>query len=194
MQSNWTEATTTAADYILNKPNLAPVATAGTYASLTGQPTGTYSSLTGRPTQLWQDVSQFTKNLTTFSALNTTGNSALASTTVVVTSLNNSGILSVTGTSNLNATTISSLTLTGPVTGTPVNGVYNSGTAVTNTKIWYGKGTTTTAVCQTTNGAACPATSINSATTTANTINCVPASSGNVVANGTLIYKTVTGY
>lgn len=111
MQSNWTEATTTAADYILNKPNLAPVATAGTYASLTGQPNlalvatagtsssltgqpnlalvataGTYSSLTGQPTQL----SQFTKNLTTFSALNTTGNSALASTTV--TSLNNSGI------------------------------------------------------------------------------------------------------
>ena len=56
MQSNWTETTTTASDYILNKPVLATVATTGTYSSLTGTPAlapvataGTYASLTAAP-------------------------------------------------------------------------------------------------------------------------------------------------
>jgi len=49
------------------------------------------------------------------------------------------GNLSVAGTTNLAATTISELTLTGSVTGTPLNGVYTNSTAVTNSKIWYGK-------------------------------------------------------
>lgn len=126
------------------------------------------------------------------------------------------GNLNVAGTTNLAATTISGLTLTGPVTGTPLNGVYNGSTVITNSKIWYGKGTTTTgqvtfyptstgtssgtalfstllnvqanAVISTNSGAACPSTSINSATTTAVTINCILTGNQNAVANGTVIY------
>lgn len=39
VQSNWTQATTTAADYIKNKPNLATVATSGSYNDLSNKPT-----------------------------------------------------------------------------------------------------------------------------------------------------------
>lgn len=132
------------------------------------------------------------------------------------------GNLNVAGTTNLAATTISGLTLTGPVTGTPLNGVFNGSTAVTNSKIWYGKGTTTSgqvtfyptttgtssgialfntllnvqanAVIAATSGSQCPSTSINSATTTQVVINCIITSSQNAVANGTVVYVTVTGY
>ncbi len=111
------------------------------------------------------------------------------------------GNLSVAGTTNLAATTISGLTLTVPVTRTPLNGVYNNSTAVTNSKIIYLKGTTTqgqvtfyptttaasggpaifntllnvqaNAVLATTSGGSCPCTSIYSASTTSVVINCV---------------------
>ena len=129
------------------------------------------------------------------------------------------GNLNVQGTTNLAATTVSSLTLTGPVTGTPVNGVYNGST---NSKIWYGKGTTTSgqatfyptttgtssgtalfgtllnvqaiAVLATTSGSAVPSTSIYSASNTAVTVNCIVTTTGNAIANGTSIYVTVIGY
>lgn len=39
VNSNWTEADPNSKAYILNKPNLAPVATSGAYADLSGQPT-----------------------------------------------------------------------------------------------------------------------------------------------------------
>lgn len=39
VQSDWTEADTSAVDYIKNKPTLAAVATSGDYADLTGTPT-----------------------------------------------------------------------------------------------------------------------------------------------------------
>jgi len=99
---------------------------------------GTYGSLTGQPTQL----SQFTNNINTFSTLttpgtlNVSGNSTLAATTMTSNAISGNetvtGNLAVQGTTNLAATTISGLTLTGAVTGTPLNGVYNGSTAVTN--------------------------------------------------------------
>ena len=117
---------------------LAPVATAGTYASLTDQPT---------------QLSQFTNNINTFATLttpgtlNVTGASTLAATSMTSNAISGNetvtGNLNVAGTTNLAATTINGLTLTGGVTGTPLNGVYNGNTAITNSKIWYGKGTTT---------------------------------------------------
>lgn len=39
VQADWTQATTTADDYIKNKPNLAAVATSGSYADLSNKPT-----------------------------------------------------------------------------------------------------------------------------------------------------------
>ena len=42
VQSNWAETTTSAANYIQNKPVLATVATLGAYSSLTGLPPLTY--------------------------------------------------------------------------------------------------------------------------------------------------------
>lgn len=48
MQADWTQANTSAADYIKNKPSLF----SGAYADLTGKPTlfsGAYSDLSGRP-------------------------------------------------------------------------------------------------------------------------------------------------
>ena len=39
VQSDWTQATTTAVDYIKNKPNLATVATSGSYNDLSNKPT-----------------------------------------------------------------------------------------------------------------------------------------------------------
>lgn len=39
IQSDWTQATTTALDYIKNKPNLAAVATSGSYTDLSNKPT-----------------------------------------------------------------------------------------------------------------------------------------------------------
>lgn len=39
VQSNWTQTTTTAVDYIKNKPNLAAVATSGSYNDLSNKPT-----------------------------------------------------------------------------------------------------------------------------------------------------------
>jgi len=132
------------------------------------------------------------------------------------------GNLNVAGTTNLAATTISGLMLTGPVTGTPLNGVYNGSSSVTNSKIWYGKGTTTSgqvtfyptttgtssgtalfsnllnvqanAVIAATSGSQCPSTSINSASTTTVVINCIITNSQNAVANGAVVYCTVTGY
>jgi len=214
---------------------LATVATSGKYTDLTGTPVlapvataGTYASLTGQPTQL----SQFANNINTFATLttpgtlNVSGNSTLAATTMTSNTISGNetvtGNLTVNGITNLAATTISGLTLTGPVTGTPLNGVYNSSTAVTNSKIIYFKGTTTqgqvtfyptttatssgtaifstllnvqaNAVLATTSGGSCPCTSIYSASTTSIVINCVVAASGNVVANGTVVYATVTGY
>ena len=105
---------------------------------------------------------------------------------------------------------------------TPVNGVYNNSVAVVNSKVWYGKGTTTSgqvafyptttgtssgtalfstllnvqanAVIASTSGSTCPSTSINAATTTAVTINCIITNSQNAVANGTVVYCTITGY
>ena len=120
VQSNWTETTTTAPDYITNKPTLAPVATAGTYASFTGTPalapvatSRTYASLTGQPTQL----SRFTNNITNFAPLSTPGTlSAMGQSTLGPTSMTSSSVtgneavtgnLSVAGTSILAATTIS---------------------------------------------------------------------------------------
>ena len=38
-QADWTQTTTTAVDYIKNKPNLATVATSGSYSDLSGKPT-----------------------------------------------------------------------------------------------------------------------------------------------------------
>lgn len=49
MQSDWTQANTSAADYIKNKPSLF----SGSYADLTGKPplfSGAYADLTGKPT------------------------------------------------------------------------------------------------------------------------------------------------
>ena len=57
VQSDWTEADNTSDAYILNKPNLATVATSGAYSDLSGTPTlaavatsGSYSDLSGTPT------------------------------------------------------------------------------------------------------------------------------------------------
>lgn len=57
IQSDWTQATTTALDYIKNKPSLATVATSGLYSDLTGTPSlatvatsGDYGDLLNKPT------------------------------------------------------------------------------------------------------------------------------------------------
>jgi hypothetical protein len=44
LQANWTESTTTALDYIQNKPDLAPVATSGNYNDLSNRPSFTTRS------------------------------------------------------------------------------------------------------------------------------------------------------
>lgn len=56
VQADWNQASTTIASYILNKPSLAPVATSGAYASLTGRPSlatvatsGSYIDLSNKP-------------------------------------------------------------------------------------------------------------------------------------------------
>ena len=50
------------------------------------------------------------------------------------------------------------------------------------------------AVLAATNGNQCPSTSINSASTTTVVVNCIVTNSQNAVANGTVVYCTVTGY
>ena len=57
LPADWTEMNSSSPQYIMNKPNLAPVATSGAYSDLTGTPTlapvatsGAYSDLTGTPT------------------------------------------------------------------------------------------------------------------------------------------------
>lgn len=57
VQSDWNQTTTTADDYIKNKPSLATVATSGDYADLSGTPnlatvatSGSYNDLTNKPT------------------------------------------------------------------------------------------------------------------------------------------------
>lgn len=57
VQSDWNQTTTTADDYIKNKPSLAAVATSGAYADLSGTPnlatvatSGSYNDLTNKPT------------------------------------------------------------------------------------------------------------------------------------------------
>ena len=57
IQSDWTQTTTTAKDYIKNKPTLAAVATSGAYADLSGTPnlatvatSGSYNDLSNKPT------------------------------------------------------------------------------------------------------------------------------------------------
>ena len=57
VQSDWTEADSTSDAYILNKPNLAAVATSGAYSDLSGKPSlatvatsGSYNDLSNRPT------------------------------------------------------------------------------------------------------------------------------------------------
>jgi len=57
VQSDWNQTTTTADDYIKNKPSLAAVATSGAYADLSGTPTlatvatsGSYNDLANKPT------------------------------------------------------------------------------------------------------------------------------------------------
>ncbi len=165
-------------------------------------------------------------NLATPGTLNVTGVSTLTATNMISNNVSGNEVitrnLNVAGTTNLAATTFSGLTLTGLVTGTPLNGVYNGSTAITNSRIWYDKGTTTSgqvtfypttngiasgtalfstllnvqanAVITTNSGATCPSTSINAATTTAVTINCILTGNQNAVANGNVIYCTVTGY
>ena len=89
---------------LTGQPSLATVATSGKYTDLTATPAfapvataGTYASLTGQPTQL----SQFTNNITTFTSLttpgtlNATGQSTLGATTM--TSSNVSGNEAITG-------------------------------------------------------------------------------------------------
>ena len=56
LPANWTEMNSSSPQYIMNKPNLAPVATSGSYSDLTGTPnlapvatSGAYSDLTGTP-------------------------------------------------------------------------------------------------------------------------------------------------
>ena len=56
IQSDWTQATTTAVDYIKNKPTLATVATSGAYSDLSGTPSlatvatsGSYNDLSNKP-------------------------------------------------------------------------------------------------------------------------------------------------
>ena len=57
VQADWTEADSSAADYIKNKPTLATVATTGAYSDLTGTPSlatvatsGSYNDLSNKPT------------------------------------------------------------------------------------------------------------------------------------------------
>lgn len=57
VQANWTEADSSAVDYIKNKPTLATVATTGAYSDLTGTPSlatvatsGSYNDLSNKPT------------------------------------------------------------------------------------------------------------------------------------------------
>lgn len=57
VQADWTEADSSAVDYIKNKPTLATVATTGAYSDLTGTPSlatvatsGSYNDLSNRPT------------------------------------------------------------------------------------------------------------------------------------------------
>lgn len=57
VQSDWNQTTTTADDYIKNKPNLATVATSGAYSDLSGTPSlatvatsGSYNDLSNKPT------------------------------------------------------------------------------------------------------------------------------------------------
>ncbi len=81
-------------------------------------------------------------------------------------------------------------TTQGQVTFYPTTTGTSSGSAIFNTLV----GVQANAVLATTSGGSCPCTSIYSATTTQVVINCVVAASGNVVANGIVVYCTVTGY
>ena len=91
VQSNWTQADTSADDYIKNKPSLATVATSGSYSDLTNKPTlatvatsGNYNDLTNKPSipaaQIQSDWTQsntlakdYIKNKPAFSSVATSG-------------------------------------------------------------------------------------------------------------------------
>jgi len=81
VQCNWTETNTSATDYIQNKPSLAAVATAGTYASLMGAPLATVynNSVAQTAVKVWCGSAKTTGGQANFfqTGTNATGGTAL---------------------------------------------------------------------------------------------------------------------
>ena len=73
VQSDWSQTTTTADDYIKNKPSLATVATSGSYADLSGKPT-----IPSKTSDLTND-SGFTTNTGTITSVKMNGSTVSSS-------------------------------------------------------------------------------------------------------------------
>lgn len=111
VQANWTQTTTTADDYIKNKPTLATVATSGSYNDLSNKPTiPTVNNATLTIQKNGSTVNTFTANASS----NVTANITVPTQTSELT--NNSGFLtSSTGVTSVNGNT-------GAVTGIQTTG------------------------------------------------------------------------
>lgn len=68
VQSDWEQTDTTAADYIKNKPNLATVATSGSYADLTNKPTIPAAQVQADWNQTTTTAADYVKNKPTLGA------------------------------------------------------------------------------------------------------------------------------
>ena len=73
VQANWTQTTTTADDYIKNKPTLATVATSGSYNDLSNKPTIPASQVQSNWTQTTTTAVDYIKNKPTLAAVATSG-------------------------------------------------------------------------------------------------------------------------
>ena len=73
VQANWTQTTTTADDYIKNKPSLATVATSGSYNDLSNKPTIPAAQVQSNWTQTTTTAVDYIKNKPTLATVATSG-------------------------------------------------------------------------------------------------------------------------
>ena len=136
VQSNWTETVTTSADYILNKPALAPVATSGAYGSLTGIPIGAvFNNGIFQPNvRLWTGTATTNSGVATF---HPTSDGTASGTALFTTILNVQS--SGTFTNNSSATTVPSTAVASNPTpsGVYIVAVTASGAIVPNGSVIY---------------------------------------------------------
>lgn len=136
VQSDWTQTTTTADDYIKNKPTLATVATSGSYNDLSNKPTiPTVNNATLTIQKNSTNVATFTANASS----NVTANISVPTATSDLT--NDSGFVTSSGTvAKANQlTTARTIAISGGATGTATsfNGTSNISIPITDIKSAY---------------------------------------------------------